>query len=323
MRACFFGALFAYMVFMKQTTILKTVRCSGVGLHGGGKVGLALHPADADTGIVFHLHTEEGVKRLDPTPGNVVGTGLATTLGNGDGAVSTVEHLLASIRGLGIDNIVVEVEGPEVPIMDGSAASFVYLLRSAGIRELNKARRVMAVTKPFEHKDGEKRIKAEPYDGFRVDYVIDFDHPLIGRQTISFEMTPETFVTEIAKARTFGFLREVELLHKNGLALGGSLENAVVLDEYGVINEEGLRYKDEFVRHKVLDFIGDMAVAPLPVWGRFEVECSGHAFNNDFLRQLTDNAETCLRTVITPVPELEGVPEAVPAHEPEAVPVSA
>lgn len=308
---------------MNQFTIRKTVRCSGVGLHGGNKVGLVLHPADADTGIVFHLHTEDGVKRLDPSPDSVVGTGLATTLGNGDGAVATVEHLLAAVRGLGIDNILIEVEGPEVPIMDGSAASFVFLLRSAGLVEQDRPRRVLAVAKPFEHKDGDKRIKAAPYEGFRVDYVIDFDHPLIGRQTLTYEMDSESFARSIAKARTFGFLREVELLHKNGMALGGSLENAVVLDEYGVVNEGGLRYRDEFVRHKILDFIGDMAVAPLPIHGRFEVECSGHAFNNEFLRLLVENAETCLRTVLTAAPGTEAAPEAVPAHEGQEVPVTA
>ncbi|WP_461211505.1 UDP-3-O-acyl-N-acetylglucosamine deacetylase [Desulfocurvus sp. DL9XJH121] len=278
-----------------QTTIAQGVRCSGVGLHSGRKVELELLPADADAGIVFCLQTEHGSKFLSPSPDNVVGTGLATTLGNGDGAVATVEHLLAAIRGLGIDNILVRTSGGEVPIMDGSAASFVYLLRSAGLRKLSKARRTLAVVRPFEHANGEKRIKAEPYDGFRVDYSIDFDHPLIGRQTMGFELTPDSFAEQLAKARTFGFLGEVELMHKNGLALGGSLDNAVVLDDYGVVNAEGLRFDDEFVRHKVLDFIGDMAVAPLPLKGRFEVSCSGHAFNNEFLRLLTEDAAACLR----------------------------
>lgn len=298
---------------MNQTTIAKSVRCSGIGLHGGGRVGLELHPAGPDTGIVFHLRASQGVKRLVPDPDHVVGTGLATTLGNGDGSVRTVEHLLAAIRGLGIDNIVVETEGDEVPIMDGSAGSFVYLLRSAGLQEQNRLRRVLAVTRAFEHKDGDKRIRVEPFDGFRVDYLIDFDHPLIGRQTLRLDLTPENFARRVAKARTFGFLSEVEALHRGGLALGGSLENAVVLDEYGVVNQEGLRYKDEFVRHKVLDFIGDMAVAPLPLWGHFEVRCSGHAFNNEFLRLLMDNAATCLRTV-TLAEGAHAVREAVPAH---------
>ncbi|BBD07095.1 UDP-3-O-acyl-N-acetylglucosamine deacetylase [Desulfovibrio ferrophilus] len=302
-----------------QTTISKTVRCSGVGLHSGRKVGLELIPADADSGIVFCLKTLDGEKFITPSPENVVGTGLATTLGNGDGSVATVEHLLAALRGLGIDNILVKADGSEIPIMDGSAASFVYLLRSAGLSKLNKPRRVLAVTKSFEHKDGEKSIKARPYNGFSVDYLIDFDHPYIGSQVLSFELTPESFVRRIAKARTFGFLKEVELLHKNGLALGGSLDNAVVLDEYGVINDEGLRYKDEFVRHKVLDFIGDMAVAPLPIHGHFEVSCSGHAFNNEFLRLLTDREMSCLKLQELAADGVRPVREA----RPEAVLASA
>lgn len=285
-----------------QTTIAKSVRCSGIGLHSGRKVELELLPAEADTGIVFSINTDQGTKFITPAPDKVVGTGLATTLGNGEGSVATVEHLLAALRGLGIDNILVKTCGGEVPIMDGSAASFVYLLRSAGVRELGLPRRVMAVAKAFEHADGDKRIKAEPYDGFRVDYTIDFDHPMIGTQKIGFDIDPDSFATHIAKARTFGFLREVELMHKNGLALGGSLDNAVVLDEYGVLNDEGLRFDDEFVRHKVLDFVGDMAVAPLPLMGRFEVSCSGHAFNNEFLRLLVENEATCLRTMTLGVP---------------------
>jgi len=306
-----------------QTTISKSVRCSGVGLHSGRKVGLELLPADADTGIIFCLKNGDGEKFITPTPENVVGTGLATTLGNGDGHVSTVEHLLAALRGLGIDNILVKADGSEIPIMDGSAASFVYLLRSAGLVRQNRTRRVLAVTKPFAHSDGEKSIKVKPYDGFRVDYRIEFEHPHIGTQTLSYELTPDSFVRGVAKARTFGFLKEVELLHKNGLALGGSLDNAVVLDEYGVLNDEGLRYKDEFVRHKILDFIGDMAVAPLPLFGHFTVSCSGHAFNNEFLRLLMDNAATCLevrdlapgevRAAREARPEAVAVPSAVPA----------
>ncbi len=285
-----------------QTTIAKSVRCSGIGLHSGRKVELELLPAEADTGIVFSVTTDNGTKFIAPTPDKVVGTGLATTLGNGEEAVSTVEHLLAALRGLGIDNILVKASGGEVPIMDGSAASFVYLLRSAGVRELGVPRQVMAVAKPFEHRSGDKRIKAEPYDGFRVEYTIDFDHPFIGRQSIGFDIDPDVFAGHIAKARTFGFLHEVELLHKNGLGLGGSLDNAIILDEYGVVNDGGLRFDDEFVRHKVLDFIGDMAVAPLPLMGKFEVSCSGHAFNNEFLRLLVDNEATCLRTVTMPAP---------------------
>ncbi len=272
---------------MQQYTIAKPVRCSGIGLHSGRKVHLTCRPAEEDSGVVFHARTENGVRPLDMAPDKVVGTGLATTLGGPDASVSTVEHLLAAVRGLGIDNVALEVEGGEVPIMDGSSASFVFLLRSAGLKAQSKPRRVLAVRRPLVMEQDGKRIEARPYDGFKVDYNIDFAHPLIGRQAMSVDVTPESFIRHLAKARTFGFLREVELLHKNGLALGGSLDNAVVLDEYGVVNPEGLRFADEFVRHKVLDFIGDMAVASLPLQGHFTVSCSGHAMNNAFLRALT------------------------------------
>jgi len=282
---------------MQQTTIQKTVKCSGIGLHSGRRVELAIRPADVDTGIVFVLHDDNGTRFLTPNPNNVVGTGLATTLGQGNDTIGTVEHLMATLRGLNIDNVQIDVSGGEVPIMDGSAASFVFLLKSAGIRKLGKPRRMFMLTKSFEYRDGEKSIKARPYDGFRVDYTIEFDHPRIGTQTMRFELTPESFSVEVAKARTFGFLRDVEYLQKNGLALGGSLDNAVVLDEYGVVNGEGLRFEDEFVRHKILDFIGDMSVSPLPLMGHFEVRCSGHAFNNAFLRELTENGAQYLRTV--------------------------
>ncbi|NJB68908.1 UDP-3-O-[3-hydroxymyristoyl] N-acetylglucosamine deacetylase [Desulfobaculum xiamenense] len=282
---------------MQQTTIQKSVKCSGIGLHSGRKVELVIRPAGEDTGIVFVLKNENGTRFLSPTPESVVGTGLATTLGEGRDSIATVEHLMAALRGMGIDNVQIEVSGGEVPIMDGSAASFVFLLKSAGIRRQSRPRRVFMLAKPFSHRNGDKYINARPYDGFRVDYVIDFDHPMIARQQLRFELTPESFATEVAKARTFGFLRDVEYLQKNGLALGGSLDNAVVLDEYGVVNAEGLRYENEFVRHKILDFIGDMAVSPLPLMGHFEVCCSGHAFNNEFLRILTENGATYLRTV--------------------------
>jgi len=287
---------------MKQHTIQKSVQCSGIGLHSGRKVELALRPAADDTGIVFYIHGDEGVKQFKPTPESVIGTGLATTIGNENGSVATVEHLLAAVRGLGIDNLQIDVKGGEIPIMDGSAASFVFLVRSAGLREQSSPRRALKVVKPFVLENGEKRVEVEPYDGFKVEYDIDFAHPLIGEQNMSLDLTPEVFASRVAKARTFGFLKDVEMLQKNGLALGGSLDNAVVLDEYGVVNEGGLRYKDEFVRHKVLDFIGDMALSPLPLLGHFKVSCSGHAFNNEFLRTLIANAATYLQTVEAPVP---------------------
>lgn len=282
---------------MLQTTIRETVRCTGVGLHSGKQVAMALCPAAEDTGIIFAIRNGSGNAFLTPNPSLVVETGLATTLGNGTDSVATVEHLLAAIRGMGIDNIKIEVEGSELPIMDGSAASFVYLLKQAGLRRQSRPKTVLAIKKPVSFEQDGKFIKAFPHDGFFVDYTIDFAHPLIGRQTMSMEITPEDFSGKLAKARTFGFLKEVEYLHANGLALGGSLDNAVVLDEYGVVNSEGLRFEDEFIRHKMLDFVGDMAILGLPLQGRFEVFASGHALNNQFLRHVEANAELYLEKV--------------------------
>jgi UDP-3-O-[3-hydroxymyristoyl] N-acetylglucosamine deacetylase len=301
---------------MHQTTIKNIVRCTGIGLHSGKQVELVLRPAPEDTGILFALRSGSGTSFLSPKPRLVVDTGLATSLGNGHDNIATVEHLLAAVRGLGIDNIRIEVQGRELPIMDGSAASFVYLLNQAGLRRQTKARKVLAITKPLCFERDGKFVKATPHDGFFVDYTIQFAHPLIGRQNISLEVTPDVFATHVAKARTFGFLREVEYLHANGLALGGNLDNAVVLDEFGVLNTDGLRYPDEFVRHKLLDFVGDMAVMGLPLQGRFEVFASGHALNNGFLRYIEDNASKYLeeRTL--------ALPEAAPAEAPAKAPAS-
>ncbi|SDK76183.1 UDP-3-O-[3-hydroxymyristoyl] N-acetylglucosamine deacetylase [Maridesulfovibrio ferrireducens] len=308
---------------MLQTTIQKTVRCKGIGLHSGKQVEIVLRPAVEDTGILFSLHTGVGSSFITPNPDLVVATGLATTLGNGKDSVSTVEHLLAAVRGMGIDNIHIEVRGNELPIMDGSAGPFVYLLRQAEVMELSKARRVMAVTKAINFEQDGKYVRAYPHDGFAIDYTIDFDHPQIGRQTLSLEITPDVFVDELAKARTFGFLKEVEYLHANGLALGGSLDNAVVLDDYGILNEDGLRFVDEFVRHKILDFIGDMAVMEVPLQGRFEIFASGHALNNSFLKYLYANAEDYLEErVLEPLYDKVAQKDLSPVY-PEAVPVPA
>ncbi|MBI9079149.1 MAG: UDP-3-O-acyl-N-acetylglucosamine deacetylase [Pseudodesulfovibrio sp.] len=304
---------------MPQTTIHKTVRCTGIGLHSGKQVELVLRPATDDTGILFSLRNGSGSTFLTPSPSLVVETGLATVLGDGRETVATVEHLLAAVSGMGIDNIHIEVMGRELPIMDGSAASFVYLLKQAGVRKLNKPRHVMAIKKFVDFEQNGKFIKARPYNGFRVDYTIDFAHPLIGRQQMELEITPENFTKEIAKARTFGFLKEVDYLHANGLALGGSLDNAIVLDEYGVLNADGLRFKDEFVRHKLLDFVGDMAVFGASIQGHFEVFASGHALNNAFLRHLEENSEMYLESKIVPIPETSG--EAV--REDRSQPVNA
>lgn len=281
---------------MTQTTINKSIECTGIGLHSGKTVRLGLRPASENTGIVFHVKTPDGVRDISPRPDIVVETGLATTLGIGDARVATVEHLLAAIRGLGIDNIHVDAEGGEIPIMDGSAAPFAMLLSKAGVTRQNAPRNVLRIRKPVTfHRDG-KSIEAYPHDGFVVDYTINFPHQLIGTQKMRLDLTPRSFGV-VSRARTFGFLHEVEYLHSKGLALGGSLDNAIVLDEHSILNSEGLRFPDEFVRHKVLDFIGDMAMLDRPLQGRFVVTCSGHALNNEFLRTVTANAQTYLEAV--------------------------
>ncbi|HIW79148.1 MAG TPA: UDP-3-O-acyl-N-acetylglucosamine deacetylase [Candidatus Bilophila faecipullorum] len=299
---------------MNQTTIQRVVTCSGIGLHSGKKVYLALRPASANTGIIFDIHTQDGIRRVSPTPKAVMTTALATTLGTADATVSTVEHLLASVLGLGIDNLIVSVEGGEIPIMDGSAAAFVKLFAEAGIRRLNAPRKVMRVSRPTELHDGIKHIRALPYAGFRVDYTIDFPHPAIGRQQMSMEVTPETFA-RVANARTFGFFKDVEYLHSHGLARGGSLESVVVLDDKGVMNPEGLRYRDEFVRHKVLDFIGDMAMLGLPIQGHFDVCCSGHQLNNAFLRKAEEERVLQLIDLSLEEARTRKPREKVPAYE--------
>ncbi|WP_207259610.1 UDP-3-O-acyl-N-acetylglucosamine deacetylase [Desulfovibrio sp. Huiquan2017] len=293
---------------MSQTTIHRSVRCTGIGLHSGKQVDLVLRPAAEDTGILFSLRDGSGSTFLTPAPSLVVETSLATVLGDGHETVATVEHLLASINGMGIDNIHIEVTGKEVPIMDGSAASFVYLLKQAGVRKLNKPRKIMAVKKAMEFEQDGKYIKARPYDGLRLDYTIEFAHPLIGRQEMSLEITPENFTQHLAKARTFGFLKEVDYLHANGLALGGTLDNAVVLDEYNILNAEGLRFDDEFVRHKMLDFVGDIATFGARLQGHFEVFASGHALNNAFLRHLDENRDLYLEEKLEVIPAVEEAP---------------
>ncbi|WP_462323359.1 UDP-3-O-acyl-N-acetylglucosamine deacetylase [Desulfoplanes sp.] len=303
---------------MRQKTIKKTVQCSGVGLHSGKKLRLVMRPSGQDTGVVFQYMGEGGKRVFRPTPDRVVSTGLATTIGCDGRSIATVEHVLAAVAGLGIDNIVIEVHGDEIPIMDGSAASFVFLLRSAGIRKQAASKKVFRLKKRVDFEKDGKVIEAIPYDGFRVTYTIDFDHPLVGVQTMVFELSPESFLREIAKARTFGFMKDVEMLQKNGLALGGSLENAVVLDEYGVVNPDGLRFGNELVRHKILDFIGDMHLIDYPLHGDFRVACSGHGHNNAFLRYLSDNRdyyldEACLGSAGH---SRAGEPVSAPALEP-------
>ncbi len=274
---------------MNQTTIGKAKEIKGIGLHSGHEVKIKIAPALANTGITFYLHEAKNVFTLSPKPEAVCATELATTLSLDNASLSTVEHLLAAINAMQIDNIQIHIYGnsakTEIPILDGSSKRFIEVFEEVGIKTLPQLRTYARITKAFECIDNTKSIIARPYNGLFIDYTIDFPHHRIGKQRLAIEITPETF-KEIASARTFGFLKEVEYLHSKGLALGGSLANAIVLDDEDVINPQGLRYEDEFVRHKILDFIGDIAMLGLPLQGAFEVKCSGHKHNNLFLREL-------------------------------------
>lgn len=284
---------------MLQRTIKSIANYSGIGLHSGKVITLKLQPAPVNSGITFFIHTPSGIKPIKPTPSCVVATSLATTLASCDSHnthVSTVEHLLATLRGLAIDNIACHVMGNEIPILDGSAAPFVKLLLDTGIVEQHDFRKIAKIYQTISCAGKGKAILAQPYDGFFVDYTIDFPHPSIGVQRLAMEITPETF-SEIAYARTFGFLKEVEYLHSRNLALGGNLDNAVVLDDEKVLNPEGLRSSDEFVRHKMLDFVGDLAMFGMPLHGHFTVACSGHEHNNTFVRKLEENAAKYINIV--------------------------
>ncbi len=278
---------------VKQRTLKNVIRATGVGLHTGEKVYLTLRPAAPDTGIVFRRVDLEHPVELRACPHNVGDTRLSTTLVNGDVRVSTVEHLLSAFAGLGIDNGYVDVSAPEVPIMDGSAGPFVFLIQSAGIEEQNRPKRFIRIKRPVEVRDGDKFARFEPYDGFKVEFSIDFDHPAFHDRTKSAQVNFSTssFVKEVSRARTFGFLREIEQLRQQNLALGGSLDNAVVVDEFRVLNEEGLRYEDEFVKHKILDAIGDLYLLGHTLIGAFKGHKSGHALNNQLLRALLADSE--------------------------------
>ena len=274
---------------MLQKTIKQHISTSGIGLHSGKTVSLTLSPAPVDTGIVFRVEQDSNTYTIELKPTCVEATQLATTLGIEGASLATVEHLLSAISGLQIDNIYIDIVGKEVPIVDGSAFPFVLLLEEAGIVEQEKKRTYVSITKECSIHDGQKFIIAKPYKGLFIDYTIEFQHPLIGKQRLALEITPTSFRTSIAKARTFGFIKEIEYLRSNNLTLGGSLENAIVLNDEGILNEEGLRFKDEFVRHKILDFIGDITLFGAPLEGHFTVHCSGHALNNQLVRFLHSN----------------------------------
>jgi UDP-3-O-[3-hydroxymyristoyl] N-acetylglucosamine deacetylase len=273
---------------VKQRTLKNVIRATGVGLHTGEKVHLTLRPAAPDTGIVFRRVDLEPPVEIRACPHNVGDTRLSTTLVNGEVRVSTVEHLLSAFAGLGIDNAYVDLSASEVPIMDGSAGPFVFLIQSAGIEEQGRPKRFIRIKRSVEVRDGDKFARFEPYDGFKVEFSIDFDHPAFNDRSkrAQVDFSTASFVKEVSRARTFGFLREIEQLRQQNLALGGSLDNAVVVDEYRVLNEEGLRYEDEFVKHKILDAIGDLYLLGHTLIGAFKGHKSGHGLNNQLLRAL-------------------------------------
>lgn len=273
---------------IKQKTFKSSISCTGVALHSGEKVTMTLMPGKPDSGIIFkRTDIAGGGAIIKATWDNVVETTMCTTLGNKDGvSIATVEHLMAALGGSGIDNALIEVNGPEVPVMDGSAAPFVFLVECAGTVNQDRARRYIRVRKTISVQDGTSVASLTPATGFSVDFDIDFKSAAISRQSISFGMAGETFKNEVSRARTFGFLHEVEALRAAGLAKGGSLDNAVVISGDKVINEDGLRYSDEFVRHKVLDAVGDLYLAGGGLLGHFHGVCSGHAANNRLLKAL-------------------------------------
>ncbi len=278
---------------LQQRTLQSLTRTTGVGLHTGARVEMVLRPAPPDTGIVFHRTDLPGAAAIPAIAANVGDTRLSSTLKAGGASVSTVEHLMSALAGLGIDNLHVDVAGPELPIMDGSAGPFVFLLQTAGIVEQKARKRYLRVTSPVEVRDGDRWARFEPFAGFRLDFTIDFPHPVFGSENrhIVVDFAVDSYAKEVARARTFGFMQDVEAMRAAGLGLGGSLQNAVVLDEFRVLNSEGLRYDNEFVRHKVLDAIGDLYLLGHPLIGQYTAYKSGHAVNNQLARALLARAD--------------------------------
>ncbi len=273
---------------IKQRTLKNVIRATGVGLHSGEMVYLTLRPAAPNTGIIFRRVDLDPVVEIEAKAVNVGETALSTTLVQHGQKVSTVEHLLSALAGLGIDNAYIDLNAAEVPIMDGSAGPFVFLVQSAGIEEQNVAKQFIRIKKPVILEDGDKWAKFEPFEGFKVSFTIDFEHPAFtGRpQQVDVDFSSTSFVREVSRARTFGFMKDIEKLREMNLALGGSMDNAIVVDDFRVLNEDGLRYEDEFVRHKVLDAIGDLYLLGHSLIGAFVGHKSGHEVNNRLLRKL-------------------------------------
>ena len=293
-----------------QRTLRRPVSCTGIGLHSGNKVTLSLKPAPADYGVRFQ-RADLGGLEIPATVTHLGGIQYQTGLTREAVSVETVEHLLAALTALAIDNVVVELNSPEVPIMDGSAAPFVYLVNEAGVKRLQAPRRFLKVLRPISLTQGDKRIALYPSDHFKVTYSISFDHPLLRHQSRTMRITEDSFVEEIAPARTFGFLKEVEMLRQRGLALGGSLDNAIVLGETGVLNN-ALRFEDEFVRHKILDVIGDLSLVGHPVVGHLVAHRGGHALHTAFAAKILEESDAWRLVDATG----EGVPVGVPVGVP-------
>lgn len=272
-----------------QKTIRREVLFHGVGLHTGKHATVKLKPAPRDTGIVFYRMDRGALIRANIT--SVTDTAFATTVGFNGVKIRTVEHLLSAVSALGINNLFIEVDGPEIPIMDGSSTNLAGLILDGGVAKQGKEMPVMKITRPVVYEDAHARIVALPYEGRRISYYIHFDHHLLGEQELTMNITEKAFITEVAPARTFGFLKDVETLRANGLAKGGSLENAVIVGDTGILNATGLRFKDEFVRHKILDAIGDLALLGFPIEGHIVLEKAGHTANINFLRKLLNSVD--------------------------------
>ena len=301
---------------LRQRTLKNVIRATGVGLHSGEKVYLTLRPAPVETGIVFRRVDLQPIVEIPASAELVTETMLCTGLSRDGGKVMTIEHLMSAFAGLGIDNAYVDLSAPEVPIMDGSAGPFVFLLQSAGIAEQNAPKRFIRIRKPVEVRDGDKVARFEPFDGFRIGFTIEFDHPMIpaaqSRAEVDFSTT--SYVKEVSRARTFGFMRDLEFMRERNLGLGGSMDNAIVLDEFRVLNDDGLRYADEFVRHKILDAVGDLYLAGHPIIGAYEGFKSGHALNNKLVRALLAERAAWDEVTFTgadPVPAAYGTPAIV------------
>lgn len=278
---------------VKQRTIKNPVKVTGVGLHSGQKVTLGLRPASVNTGIVFCRVDQKPTEQIRVGAELVHDTRLSTCMEQNGVRVATVEHLMSALSGLGIDNIYVDLDSPEVPIMDGSAGTFIFLLQTAGMVEQAAAKKFIRVKKAVEVKQGDKWVRFDPYHGYKLSFTINFTHPVFStsKQHVVVDLGEHSYIREISRARTFGFMQDVEYMRSQGLALGGSLDNAIVMDDYRVLNPDGLRFEDEFVKHKVLDAIGDLYMTGHPVIGAFSGFKSGHALNNELLRQLMADAD--------------------------------